>query len=42
MVERGVTCNLTKSVLMAPMLIEEDDKVKTVIDSIHDKEADLQ
>ena len=32
MVERGITCNLTKSVLMTPMLIEEEDKIKTVID----------
>jgi len=32
-IERGITCNLTRSVLMTSMLVEEEDKVKTVIDN---------
>jgi len=32
-IEWGITCNLTRSVLMTSMLVEEEDKVKTVIDN---------
>jgi len=32
-IDRGISCNLTRSVLMTSMLVEEEDKVKTVIDN---------
>merc|ERR1712232_663996 len=32
-IDRGISCNLTRSVLMTSMIVEEEDKVKTVIDN---------
>jgi len=32
-IDRSISCNLTRSVLMTSMIVEEEDKVKTMIDN---------